>query len=168
MAKAGRPLKVDPRIDRAFIDIEKGNNESVIKLLKEMGVDAFDRYKRTVLINAAFSGNLELMEWCLDNKANINHRDNGGMSALHFAAQEGRPDVAKHLVKKGAELDIKDAQGKSPFLTALLNWNGGKNKPMIIFLLESGADPFLKNDYKVSPFDVMSDELKKLIKKTKK
>lgn len=165
MVKGGRPLKVDPRIDRAFIDIDHGNNDAVIKLLKELGTDAYDGYKRTALINAALHGNIEILEWCLENKADINFKDKNGMTALHFAAQEGRLDVASILLGKKADIDVQDSYGKSPLLTALLNWQGGKNEPMAKFLLDTGANPHLKNNYGVSPFDVMGNDLKKDVKK---
>jgi len=165
MGKGGRPLKVDPRLDKAFMDIERGSNGPVIKLLQELGVDAFDRYKRTVLINAAFYGNIELMKWCLDNKAAIDFQDRNGMGALHFAAQEGRLEVAKLLLERGAQVDLQDTNGKSPLLTALLNWQGGRNEPMGRLLLDKGANPRLKNHHDVSPYDVMGEAMRKALKK---
>lgn len=111
-----------------FIDIEKRDNDAVIKVLKEKGVDAYDHYKRTALINAVIHNNKELIKWCLKNGADINVQDAQGMSALHFAAQDGLEYIAAFLIKEGIDLNLKDIYGKDALLTALLNWHGGKNE----------------------------------------
>lgn len=51
----------DKRIDNSFIAIEKGENKSVKILFSEVGIDALDRDGRTLLLNAAFYNNLELV-----------------------------------------------------------------------------------------------------------
>ena len=40
MARSGRPLKSDPRVDNLSYDIRDGKNEKVKKLLSEVGIDA--------------------------------------------------------------------------------------------------------------------------------
>lgn len=161
MARSGPGLKVDPIIDKLFLDVEKGNNDSVITVLQEKGIDSYDRYKRTVLINSAFYGNIDLLEWCIKNGADINFQDSNGMSALHFAAKEGRLDVAKILIKKGIKIDLQDLYGKDALSTALLNWKGGANLEMVKVLLESGADPRVKNKSGISAYEVMGEKLRK-------
>ena len=39
---------------------------------------------------------------------------NEGRTALHIAAQEGKTDVVRYLLSKGADLEIKDAGGLKP------------------------------------------------------
>jgi uncharacterized protein len=109
-AKWGRPKKVDPVIDLLFIDIEAGNNDKVVEILQLHGVDATDGYGRTALINASASGNTNLVKWCIDNSSSLEHQDRGGMTALQFAVQEGRMDIAKLLVNSGAKIDKKTAK----------------------------------------------------------
>ena len=87
MARPGRPNKSDPRVDEITIDIEKGDNEKVKRLLAEVGVDAYDSYLRTALIWATLYDNISLLSWLIDNGANVNHQDRNGCSALHFAGQ---------------------------------------------------------------------------------
>lgn len=131
MARSGRPLKVDPIVDRLFLDIEKGNDDTVIAVLQEKGIDCFDRYRRTVLINSACYGNTQLLQWCLEHGADVNFQDVSGMSALHFAAQEGKVNAAHILVSHNAKINLQDNYGKSPLLTALLNWKNGENFEMV-------------------------------------
>ena len=87
MARPGRLNKSDPRVDEITIDIEKGDNEKVKRLLAEVGVDASDSYLRTALIGATLYDNISLLSWLIDNGANVNHQDRNGYSALHFAGQ---------------------------------------------------------------------------------
>ena len=57
------------------MNVSSSNNAEIIELMKELGVDVYDGYKRTVLIISALYGNMELICWCLDNGADINFRD---------------------------------------------------------------------------------------------
>ncbi|MFA5990622.1 MAG: ankyrin repeat domain-containing protein [Candidatus Doudnabacteria bacterium] len=161
MAKSGRTLKVDPILEMLFIDIKKGDNEKVITVLKEKGIDAFDNYKRTALINAAFYGNTTLLKWCIENGANINFQDRGGWSALHFSAQEGRLDVAQILIENKADVNSQNEHGNSIIMTALTNWKGGKNLDMVKLLIKNGADINQKNKYGVCANEMINDELRK-------
>jgi ankyrin repeat protein len=43
-----------------------------------------------------------------------------GLTALHGAANRGSNDIIKFLVEKGAKLDAKDKEGRTP-----LNWAEG-------------------------------------------
>src|SRR6185369_3139886 len=74
--------------------------------------------------------NMELMELLLQHGANVNDRVTGtltysmrvsrspsaneGRTALHIAAQEGKVDVVRYLLSKGADPEIKDAGGLKP------------------------------------------------------
>jgi hypothetical protein len=49
---------------------------------------------------------------------------NEGMTALHVAVQQGKTDLVRYLLGKGAKTDIADAEGRKP-----------------IDLLASGAKP---------------------------
>jgi len=129
MAKSGRPLKVDKDLALIFLSIENHENEKVKNILQIHGIDAYDPDKRTALINAAFYGNTDLIEWLIENKADINAQDRGGWTALHFAAQEDRLDVVELLIKKGANSNIKNEYGNKPLFYAEKD-----NKPIIELL----------------------------------
>lgn len=124
MARPSRPNKSDPRVDEITLDIEKGDNEKVKRLLAEVGVDASDRYLRTALIWATFYNNISLLSWLIDKGANVNHQDRNGYSALHFAGQEKRFDCAKLLIDNGANLELVDLHGNTSLWTAVFNSRG--------------------------------------------
>jgi ankyrin repeat protein len=39
---------------------------------------------------------------------------NEGMTALHYAALNGRPELVRYLLGKGARMDLLDAEGRKP------------------------------------------------------
>jgi ankyrin len=59
----------------------------------------------------------------------------GGMSALFYAARDGRLAAARTLLDAGAAIDLPDANGVTPLLTALIN----DQLPVAKLLIERGA-----------------------------
>ena len=108
----------------------KGDVELVKSLLeKGAEVDSRDDAGRTALhyaTGAAF-GN-KSPDWkadtttlLLDKGANISAQDNIGWTPLHYAAFLLNKDMVQYLIKKGADLDIVDERGFTPYL-----WNRAK------------------------------------------
>ena len=72
----------------------------------------------------------------------------GGFAALHFAARQGHKEVARLLVKAGADVDqVTGGDQSSPLLVAVINGNYDLAKE----LLEAGADPNLLSDDGAGP-----------------
>jgi ankyrin repeat protein len=63
----------------------------------------------------------------------------GGMTALLFAAREGRIETAQALLDGGAAIDQVSGDGSTPLVSSLLNGQFD----MAMMLLERGADPSL-------------------------
>lgn len=149
MAHPGRPAKCDPRVDHLRIDIEQGRNDVVKNVLAEFGIDATDGDRRTALINAVACKNRDLINYLIDNGANINHQDRIGYSALHFCAQEKLVDIADHLLAKGANPNLVDLHGNSPLWTAV--FNSKTEMGVVQTLLLHGANPDIVNNHGRSP-----------------
>ncbi len=149
MARPGKPNKSYPRVDNISYDIRDGNNEEVKKLLSEVGIDALDGYKRTSLIWSSFYNNTELLEWLLDNGANINHQDRNGFSALHFAVKEQRFEASEILINRKADLEIKDSNGNTPLMDAIFNSKG--DYKIVTLLIDSDADLDNVNNHEMTP-----------------
>lgn len=91
---------------------------------------------RTLLILASISGDIKCVQFCIDNKANVNFADNDGFTALHEALYKGYFDIVKVLIKNNADINIRAKNGLSPLMEAAIC---GKVE-IIQFLLENGAD----------------------------
>jgi ankyrin repeat protein len=63
---------------------------------------------------ATMSGNKDVVECLLANKADVNAKDNVGRTPLHVAAWRGAVDVAETLLAHGAEINAKDNKGQTP------------------------------------------------------
>jgi ankyrin repeat protein len=82
---------------------------------------------------------LEAVKLCLDLGADVNATNSMGLTALLGAVNRGSNDIIELLVQRGARLDIKDKEGRTPlrwaegvFLAAV----GAERKPATIELLE--------------------------------
>jgi ankyrin repeat protein len=82
---------------------------------------------------------LDAVTLCLDLGADVNATNSMGLTALLGAVNRGSNDIIELLVARGARLDIKDKEGRTPlrwaegvFLAAV----GAERKPETIALLE--------------------------------
>jgi len=62
---------------------------------------------------------------CLKAGADVNAVDNRGQTALHGAAAQGYDQVVKYLAEHGANVSLKDKQGKTALDSAIGNAGGG-------------------------------------------
>jgi len=51
---------------------------------------------------------------CIEHGADVNAADSSGYTALHGAAFRGSDAIVQLLAEKGARLDAKDKQGRTP------------------------------------------------------
>ncbi|KAF5577127.1 heterokaryon incompatibility 6 OR allele [Fusarium pseudocircinatum] len=71
-------------------------------------------FNKTQLIQAAEEGNLQQVKECLDLGADHQCQDNFGETALHYAAENGCPVIARLLLRRGANRTIRDSTGRDP------------------------------------------------------
>jgi len=63
---------------------------------------------------------LQAVKLCLELGIDINSANGEGLTALHGAAHRGANEIVEFLVSKGARLDAKDSEGRTP-----LSWAEG-------------------------------------------
>ncbi len=94
------------------------NNEKIEYLIgKGADLNTTDNSGYTPLILAAKTysyGMTEVVKTLLNHNADIEAKDLNGMTALHWAAKEGLPDVVVLLVEKKANTEAIDNNGKTP------------------------------------------------------
>jgi uncharacterized protein len=81
----------------------------------------------------------EAVELCLAHGADVNAVNSMGITALIGAVNRGSDDIIELLVKKGARLDVKDQQGRTPLVWAkgvFLATNPPVEKPSTMALIQ--------------------------------
>jgi ankyrin repeat protein len=73
-----------------------------------------NEYGQTPLIQAASSGDKDLVAWLLDRGVDVNDRDNAGRTALHWAVDVGRAEILELLLEKRAEVNARNGAGWTP------------------------------------------------------
>ncbi len=114
----------------------KNGDAAAMRALLDGGADAniVQKNQTTVLMFAAGLGRglgvfakdvgteadlLESARLALDAGADVNAANNNGLTALHYAAQSGLDSVVSLLVQRGARIDVKEKQGRTPIDMAL-------------------------------------------------
>lgn len=130
-------------------DIESGNLDAVRSQVNAgADINAIDNKQGAPLHVAAKSGHLPIVEFLLDNEADLTARiPKSDKSPLHVAAQAGHVDVVELLLSRGAELEQKDKKGETPIFSAIL-----KNQVAVLrVLIEQGANLNVVSRFKDTP-----------------
>ena len=89
------------------------------------------------LWEAAMNGNIKAVKQHLAAGTDVDTRDDvNGWTPLHFAAVDGHKEVAELLITKGASVNAKDKDGRTPLdlakpypeIADLIRKHGGKTK----------------------------------------
>jgi len=75
----------------------------------------------TPLHEAAFSGNLGLLDVLVEHGADIDAVNEGGSTPLLFVSQAGKGDVIAWLLAHGARLDVRNRWNETPLSWPLVN-----------------------------------------------
>jgi ankyrin repeat protein len=118
-----------------FLRAALAGDITVMRMLLERGADAnIPTQSNTTALMAAAGVNwmggqtftepkealMEAVKLCLEKGADVNAKNSMGITAVMGAANRGSDDILQLLVEKGARLDVKDNEGRSPY-----NWAEG-------------------------------------------
>lgn len=94
-------------------------DRAMVGLLLEAGANwtqGADAWGSTALHEAAYTGDLDLVQTFLEQGADPNSEDEDGRSALHYVAMQyfGDPSIGRVLRESGATSTLEDAHGQTP------------------------------------------------------
>ena len=95
--------------------------------------------------------------------ADVNARDDQGMTLLHWACDRDHRELATVLLDRGADVDAVDGDGMTPFHLAVLC----ENDDLALLLIRRGANPEIKNSDGELPSESYSDALRERLEKRK-
>jgi ankyrin repeat protein len=137
-----------------FLTAALAGDVTVMRLLLEHGADPkIPTVQGTTALMAAAGINwvfyqtydegakalLEAVQLCYQLGMDVNAVNSMGLTALHGAANRGSDDIIRFLVERGAKLDVKDKEGRTPLTWAegvFLATHPAKPKPSSIALLK--------------------------------
>ena len=94
---------------------------SDLLIARGANIEAKDRVGMTPLHAAVLGGDEPEVELILDKNPNIKAATDTGLSALHLAAATGQDQIAATLIRRGADPQSKDRDGRTPLFYALKN-----------------------------------------------
>ena len=115
------------------------NDELEIFCEEIEGSQAPTHYLNSSLHLAVSNDQYNATEIVLDHGAVIDNTGGWGRTALHEAAELGHLDLVKLLLARGADIDARDRDGKTPLLRAAYD-------DCITALINSGADIHIKDN----------------------
>ncbi|MCU1268665.1 MAG: ankyrin repeat protein 50-like [Acidobacteria bacterium] len=182
-ASAPAPRSAD---ELALLDAAIKGDTAGVKTLLDKGVtpNTKDGDGRTPLTEAAYRGHTEIVKLLIDHGGDLWARKKDGetpvtMAAGHTdtvelirksmdlidAARIGNDKAVKELLDKGAYVNAKDADGRTPLTEAA--WNNRIDT--VKLLLEKGADPNLRKNDGATPLGIATGqgnkEIEELLKK---
>lgn len=97
--------------------VSEGQKEMVIVLLSDRrtNLSTPGNNKRTALHKAAYRGHLEIANLLLNHDPEIvDLRDGDGLTPLHDASRQNKPEVVERLIEEEADVDARANKGMTP------------------------------------------------------
>ena len=74
-----------------------------------------------ISIHTAAGGHIKAVKQHLAAGTDVNAKNDGGLTPLHWAAHEGHKEIAQLLIAAGADVNAKDDDGDTPLDQAILD-----------------------------------------------
>jgi len=119
--------------------------------IRHVDIDIVNSYDQN-LLQEAIAYKREAISYDLINRGiNLNHLDEQGRTALHYCAVYHAFDVAKAILDKGCDVNIRDQNGNNALWVAVFNARGVYD--IVELFVKHGADITNKNNAGRTPLD---------------
>ncbi|XP_017568912.1 fibronectin type 3 and ankyrin repeat domains protein 1-like isoform X2 [Pygocentrus nattereri] len=119
----------------------------IVKYLRKSGAtwQSQDKGGCTPLHWAADGGHLPVIAYMIQDGCELDVRDSVShwTPLMRVSALSGNAAVASHLIRAGTDVNVRDKDGKTPLMLAVLN----NHEELVELLLDSGADHHVKNEF---------------------
>ncbi|XP_071986930.1 fibronectin type 3 and ankyrin repeat domains protein 1 isoform X2 [Engystomops pustulosus] len=119
----------------------------IVKYLREQGAswESRDKGGCTAMHWAVDGGDVKVIEWMIADGCQVDVKDSCSRwtPLMRVSAVTGKTDVARRLLAAGADVNVKDKDGKTPLMVAALN----NHERLVRSLIEKGADCGITNEY---------------------
>ncbi|KAL6979982.1 hypothetical protein U1Q18_021633 [Sarracenia purpurea var. burkii] len=125
-----------------------------------LAVNSRDKHSRTPLHLAAWSGQVQVVNYLCKNKADVGAAAMDDMGAIHFASQKGHLEVVRTLLSSGISVKSSNRKGMTPLHYAVQ----GSHLELAKYLIKKGAILSAKNKAGKTPLDLASsDEVRSVL-----
>lgn len=109
--------------------------------------------KLTRLFIATINGNVTEIDRLLDAGCDINGMDEVSGTPLLEAIRSGKLRGIKHLIERGADVDLRGPYGLTP-LNAACSKGGTKGREVVFMLVEYGCNLLYRNEHGISALEI--------------
>ena len=128
--------RIHRQSEKAFEASKKGDIQTIFDLNKD-GFSINTRFNGRLLIHlSSENGHLSVVEYLVNQKVDINSKDNNNWTPLHYAAKNGHLSVVEYLVNQKADINSKEDNNWTPLHYAAKNGH----LSVVEYLLHQGAD----------------------------
>lgn len=106
-----------------------------------------------VFLNACAEGDLKKAQTLLPRLAGVDMRSEQGWTGLIMACHGQHQDVAKWLIREGADVNATNHKGTTVFMYAKTPVVGSGDTSFLDFLISQGADPNAKDSFGKTALD---------------
>lgn len=149
----GANVNVKSRFDSPLLLVSALGNVELAKLLidKKAVLDPLKGQRDTTPLHMAVGrGHKDLVQFYINQGADIHAKHHQGVSVLHIAVHERNLEMIKLLVKNKADLNVLDDDKKTPLHLAS-EYKGPDQVAIVSYLIENGADVNAVNEQKETP-----------------